>query len=162
MGVVIEGDIGRLKSALKQLSETDIKKLNSAIGELLRSSTVERFNTGKNPDDKPWPVSKNAIASGKKTLLNTARLRNSINSSANQKGVAVGTNTIYAATHQFGDSREIKAKTQKGMVFMTPNGFRRKKYVRITIPARPFLGISEDDMTEIKETVLDVIREATE
>ena len=33
-----------------------------------------------------------------------------------------------------------------------------KKQVRITIPARPFLGLSEDDMQEMKATVEEFIQ----
>ena len=32
-----------------------------------------------------------------------------------------------------------------------------KKQVRIKIPARPYLGLSEDDMQEIKATIEDFI-----
>jgi len=36
-----------------------------------------------------------------------------------------------------------------------------KKQVRITIPARPFLGLSDEDMQEIKATTEEFIQKET-
>lgn len=159
-GVKITGDIERLKKALKELGIIEFKKANKAIGEILKESTVERFSTKKAPDEKKWQQSKSSIAKGKTTLLDSAILRNSIKYRANAKGVVIGTNTIYAATHQLGDTRTIKAKTRKGLRFNIAGQWFNKKVVKITIPARPFLGISNDDMKEIESTMIDILSEA--
>lgn len=47
---------------------------------------------------------------GGKTLIRTSDLRTSIKTEADSTGLAIGTNLIYAATHQFGDERTIRAK----------------------------------------------------
>ena len=72
--------------------------------------------------------------------------------SVSATGAAVGTNTIYAATHQFGaEDRTIRAKKGKYLRFQTGNGWVTVEKVTVNIPARPFLGISEEDQKEIRE-----------
>ena len=63
-----------------------------------------------------------AFASAK-PLLDTGRLRNSIASRLLGNGVEVGTNTVYAAIHQFGGQAGRGRKT--------------------TIPARPYIATKE-------------------
>ena len=161
-GVRLDGDFRRLTRALRNLSEVEFKQANKTIGQALRESTMERFKTSKSPEGTSWQPKK--VSDGKKILLKTARLRNSIKSKASDKGVAIGTNTIYAARHQFGDKKKvtIKAKTNKGLRFLTANGWRRKKVVKVKMPARPFLGINEEDIQEIKGILNDIIEEATQ
>lgn len=161
-GVRLDGDFRRLTRALRNLSEVEFKAANKTIGQALRSSTLERFRTSKAPNGATWIPKK--VPDGKKTLLKTARLRNSIKSQASNKGVAVGTNTIYAARHQFGDKSpvRIRAKTNKGLRFLTTSGWRCKKVVKVQMPARPFLGIDEEDIAEMKSILNEILEEATE
>ena len=60
---------------------------------------------------------------------------------------------IYAATHQYGDTRIIRARKKKMLRFQVNGQWISKKQVRVTIPARPFLGLSDEDMEDIKETL---------
>ena len=55
----------------------------------------------------------------------------------------------------------IRAKTSKGLVFRIDGKWIRKRQVtvKVKIPARPFLGLSEDDMQEIKATLEDALGE---
>ncbi len=153
-GVRLDGDFRRLQRSLKNLSETDIKGMNSVIGQDLRRSTLKRFTTQRDPEGKPWEESRSATADGRKALTDTARMKNSIKVKSNKKGVAVGTNTIYARTHQEGaKDRVISAKNGKKLKFKVNGKWCSKDSVKVTIPARPFLGISEDDMREIKNTM---------
>ena len=70
----------------------------------------------------------------------------------------VGTNVKYAATHQFGEpGRTIRARRKKYLRFQVGGRWISKKKVRITIPARPFLGLSDEDMREMRATVEDFI-----
>lgn len=138
---------------LESLEATDIKGVSLTLAELLRTSTRGRFRSEKGPDGKTWPKSIRASAEGGRTLTDRARLKNSIKSEAEGAGFAVGTNTIYARTHQFGDERTIRAKTRRGLRFQVNGQWRRAKAVRVKIPARPFLGISNDDIQEIKATL---------
>ena len=132
--------------------------INAAIGEGVRESTLERFKTSKGPDDKTWKTSIRAATEGGRTLVQTAQLRNSIRSKSDASGFAVGTNAKHAATHQFGEQgRTIRARRAKTLRFQVGGRWVSKKKVKINIPARPYLGLSDDDMQEIKGTVEDFI-----
>ena len=100
-----------------------------------------------------------AAQEGGKTLIQSAQLRNSIHAKSDTSGFALGTNVKYAATHQFGEpGRTIRARKKKALRFQVGGKWVTKKQVRITIPARPFLGLSEDDMQEMKATVEEFIQ----
>lgn len=151
--VTLEGDTEKLMEKLGKMKNIDKAGINKALSEALRTSTVERFDSGTAPDGGKWKRSIRASGGGGKTLIKDNDLRNSIRDKANNSGFSVGTNTIYAATHQFGDSRTIKAKNGKYLCFQIGGAWRRVASVKITIPARPFLGISKEDEQEIKSTL---------
>ena len=149
----IEGDVQPLLQKIESLSGLDKRGLNAALAETIRESTVERFRTGKDPSGKKWKTSIRAANEGGKTLVQSAQLRNSINSRADASGFAVGTNVIHAATHQLGADRTIRARKAKALHFQVGGRWVTKKAVRIRIPARPFLGLSDEDVEEIKATI---------
>ena len=105
------------------------------IGEMLTSSTVERFDTSTAPDGTPWPVSQRAEREGGKTLVDTGRMRGSIGYEASPDQVVVGSNLVYARIHQLG------GETGRGHT--------------VTLPERPYLGISEDDIKEARAILAD-------
>ena len=92
---------------------------------------------------------------GGKTLVDSARLMQSITSNASDTGVEVGTNVLYAAIHQFGGT--IRAKTSRGLRFKIGKGRDASWATRqsVTIPARPFLGIDAEDEAEIIQIATD-------
>jgi len=153
----VDGDTEKLLEKLKKIENIDKQGVNNALAEILRTSTLDRFESTTAPDGSGWKQSIRA-AEGGKTLTKTARLKNSIQATANDIGFAVGTNTIYAATHQFGDSRTIRAKNGKYLKFQVGGVWRQAKEVTIHIPARPFLGVSQEDEQEIKATLEDALR----
>ena len=156
----LEGDASELLRTMRAYGALDKKRLNTVLAESARESTLERFQQGKGPDGKRWQSSIRAAATGGKTLVLTAQLRNSIRSYADEKGFAVGTNAKHAATHQFGESgRTIRAKTKKGLRFQAGGRWITKKQVRTRIPARPFLGFSDEDLAEFQGTVEDFIEQ---
>ena len=129
-----------------------------ALGEDVRESTLERFKEGRAPDGRRWKTSIRAATTGGKTLIDSSQLRNSIKAKSDASGFAVGTNVKHAATHQFGEpGRTIRAKKAKALRFQVGGRWVTKKQVKVSIPARPFLGLSEDDMQEIKATVEDFV-----
>lgn len=154
----LEGDTREMLRKIKGFAELNKKEINLALGEVVRDSTVERFKQGKDPQGKRWQASIRAMQSGGKTLVKTAQLRNSIRTKSDASGFAVGTNVKHAATHQFGEQgRTIRAKTSKGLRFMVGGRWVTKKQVKVNIPARPYLGLSDEDMQEIKATVEDFV-----
>lgn len=142
MPIRLDGDIHKLTKKLKNLSNVNWTGINASIGEALRTSTRDRFKTEESPEKKKWKKSIRASKEGGQTLTSSSRLKNSIRSKETEKGVAVGTNTIYASTHQLGADRTIR---------------RGKKRTRINIPERPYLGLSQEDMREIQGTLEDAI-----
>lgn len=116
----------------------DTKKAPMAsIGETLVSSTLKRFDAEEGPDGKPWQPSKRAAAESGKTLTNTARLRKSIDYAATASMVMVGSNVVYARIHQMG------GKAGKGH--------------HVSLPARPYLGVSKEDREEVMAVIAEFL-----
>ncbi|CAN2042515.1 Phage virion morphogenesis protein [Candidatus Magnetomoraceae bacterium gMMP-15] len=126
-----------INEALEKMRRT--QTLSEGIGEVLVSSTHQRFKETTDPDGKRWKQSKRAKKEGGQTLVDTARLKNSIGYEATRTMVAVGTNVEYAHAHQAG------SRVGRGH--------------RVKLPERKFLGINEDDMKNANELVDDFIRD---
>ena len=110
VNIRLEGDTRAALNKIRGLAEMDRKSLNAALGQGVRTSTLERFRTGKGPDGRRWPSSKRALAEGGRTLVDSGQLRNSIQVRSDATGFAVGTNVKHASTHQYGvKNRIIKA-----------------------------------------------------
>lgn len=157
--VRVDGETAKLLRRMRGLANIDTEGVNNAIAEALRTSTVERFKTSRGSDGKAWKSSVRAMQDGKKTLVQKGRLKNSIRAHADGTGLAVGTNDIRAATHQFGDKRTIRSRKARALRFQIDGSWTMVKKVQITIPARPFLGIDEEDMEEIKAMLEDLYEE---
>ncbi len=142
-----------LLDRLRQLSDADIAAAMAAVGEAIRTSTLERFDTGKGPDGRPWKTSIRAQQDGGKTLVDQRALSTSIHVESSAKGVEVGTNLKYAAVHQFGAT--IRPKGDGLLKFKIGDQWISKREVKI--PARPYLGINEEDMQEIARTIEDAV-----
>ncbi len=155
--VKVDGDRHLLVRRLQMMADIDLKGLNKSIAEGLRTSTMERFRTEKDPEGKRWKTSIRVEEGGGKTLTRTAKLKTSIRSTASAGGFAVGTNDIRAATLQFGDERTIRARRGPALRFKVDGKWVSKKEVHVRIPARPFLGISEDDEKEITRALTDAL-----
>lgn len=127
------------------------KPLYDAIGSALVQSTDQRFQNEEDPDGNPWPKSVRAQNDGGKTLTDTGELVRSITYEATSSGVAIGTNLIKAGPHQFGAT--IKAKD--GGVLAFSIGGVSIFATSVKIPARPFLGVSDED----EATIIDLSAE---
>ena len=105
------------------------------IGRYLVASTLRRFERERAPDGSPWLKSARALAEGGQTLTDTGRLRGSIAHTVTDGGraVEVGSKVLYAAIHQFGG--------------------RAGRGRRVTLPARPYLGIDDRDRDAIARIV---------
>jgi phage virion morphogenesis protein len=138
---------GRIERAMDDT--TPVMRL---IGNALVSSTHMRFVSQTSPDGAAWQALNPEYAAGKRNariLTESGRLRDSINADPGRDQVTVGTNVIYAAIHQFGGT--IRPKSASHLFFRI--GGRLIVANSVTLPPRPFLGISADDETEIAEIV---------
>lgn len=155
----LSGDTDELLKRLNRLSQLEIRGALNSIAEGLRTSTVERFTEEKSPEGKKWKPSIRAQEEGGKTLTKTSRLKTSIRSEVSDRGLAVGTNDIRAATHQFGDERTIRAKNKQYLTFKIGGQWKNVTFVKVNIPARPFLGISKEDEQDIKDALEEIVEE---
>lgn len=124
-----------LGKAAQKLGDT--QALMESVGEALRSGTIERFDAEEDPQGKKWKPSARAMAGGSKTLDKESHLKDSIDYATTSDKVMVGSNLPYARIHQLG------GKTGKGH--------------KVDMPARPYLGVSEEDMDEVRETMADFL-----
>ena len=104
-------DDPRVIAYLEQLAAAGFldKAVFSAIGEALQISTTDRFKNQTAPDGTPWePVSpryaawKRKIKGANKILKLRGHLRDTLRYQATDVSVAIGSNRVYSAIHQFG------------------------------------------------------------
>lgn len=148
------------------------------IGAALETSARGRITeTNIGPDGVAWPPSERATREGNQTLEETGRLRDSIEAQVSGDELVVGSNVTYARIHQLGGERKVAARRQDlffsfdfGADQFRP-GFRskgRSNFARtvdigahtVTMPARPYLGISAEDADEIEAISIDWLEEA--
>lgn len=130
--ISIEFETGPAIDLLRKLGEhvDDLTPLFGQIGEYLKDSTTRRFEAQESPDGTPWAPLSPAYARRKKKnadkiLVLDGVLRDYTAYNPEPRSLEFGTglqSKDYAASHQFG---------------------------RDAIPARPFLGISDEDENEI-------------
>jgi phage virion morphogenesis protein len=141
-------DDSQIRRALQQLQHaaSDISPALREIREVTVESTKRRFETGTGPDGEHWPL--NSVLStllldpeyggkrGDKPLIDFGTLMDEIH------GQLIGNNTL-----EVGSTMEYAAMMQFG-------GTKAEfPHLWGDIPARPFLGISDDDETEIMRII---------
>lgn len=167
--IEIKIDSAKVTAALDRLARASANPRPAllAIGESLLESTKKRFETSTGPDGVRWQP--NAAAtylgivrgfgkgnfgksgrlnkkgaeriSGKKPLIGESRsLSQQISYAVDGAGLHIGSPMEYAAIQQFG------GKAGRGL--------------KVTIPARPFLGVSDSDEQMIVDTVSDYLKNA--
>ncbi len=142
----------------------DLSQAMKAIGEHMLRSTDDNFAGEHDPDGRPWKPTKvlsyylaytigrqkkaytksgsltkafSRYLGGRKILTDSGELRGSIHYRAGRNSVAWGSGKQYAAIHQFGGKA----------------GRNRK----VTIPARPSLGMGRADRQEALDVVADYL-----
>jgi phage virion morphogenesis protein len=156
--IEIKVDDKKIESLLRRLAKkaSDLSPVMREIAGIMQDAVEENFEQGGRP---PWKPSRRAIEQGGQTLIDTGRLVSSISSrySAASAEVAAGTNVEYAAIHQFGG--KIPASTilpRKKKALFWPGAkhpVKRAERPQITIPARPFLTLTDKDKDEIVEVL---------
>jgi phage virion morphogenesis protein len=142
------------------LALTDMTPLMQDIGELMVDSTRENFKDGTDPDGTPWAPKSAATldayrrrGDGQPTrpLIGPTRtLSTTINAEPSADRVAWGSNVIQAAVMQFGaqagefGARIGRDKNGRDFMMSIPWG---------DIPARPYLGVGQNDIDAIVATV---------
>lgn len=137
--------LGRLS-----LEGNDKVDLLDEIGISVAEDTRLRFTDGVDPEGEPWIPSLRATLQGGETLRDTGRLMNSITHVTSANAVEVGTNVPYALPLHFGVT--IHAVNGPYLRFKVPGGGWARKS-EVTIPARPFLGINDEDAARIADVI---------
>ena len=163
---IVEDEITpALQRALKATG--NLKPALQAIGEHLLRSVDDNFALQRDPQGRPWKPLKvlsyhlaysmgkkkrthtqsGSLTAGfaryigsRKILTDSGELRGSIKYNASATRLEVGSGKVYSAIHQFG------GKAGRGR--------------KVTIPARPFLGIGPADRLEILATLKDHLETA--
>jgi phage virion morphogenesis protein len=129
-------------------------QLMTTLGNALVDSTRLRFSTNIAPDGSTWAALNPAYNEMRRPgpiLVQGGHLRGSITFRASAGEVMIGSRMIYAGVHQRG--ARIEAKNAKALVFQMGAGGGLVRVRAVTIPARPYLGISaEDEVMIIEET----------
>lgn len=141
--------VQRLFRAIRQFSG-DAKPLMDRIAAEGETQTRIRFRDQVAPDGSRWKPSLRAKLAGGQTLTRDGHLGDSINGYGTADEAVWGVNRIYAAIHQFGGT--IRAKGSRGLRFAIP-GLGWRTVAQVSIPARPFLGLSDDDRRNILDLV---------
>ena len=159
--------LGRVEAVLQSPSA-----MYKDMGEYLVSTNQNRFKTSTAPDGSKWQANSqttymNILGQGhtkkdgtlskkginrvmsKRPLVGQGILMQDIHYQVSGNLLLVGSNMEYAATHQFGAT--IKPKNKKMLSWKIGNVSVFAK--KVVIPARPFLGISVADKTELTNIV---------
>jgi phage virion morphogenesis protein len=158
-GIVVEAysnGVEALDGALSRMAALGERPrpIWQAIGQYGESSTRMRFRNQAGPDRRRWVPSIRARQVGGQTLVQKTRLMRSISHKADNNGAEWGTNVVYAGVHQFG--AVIKAKSAGALRFKLPGGgFVTVK--KVTIPARPYLGVNAEDGREMLALAYDAV-----
>jgi phage gpG-like protein len=150
--VTIQGkDLAVVDRVMARLSPFDGMTLMEGLARLMQQQTRRRIEEEKTaPDGAPWKANR----AGTSTLYKSGALSASIDYSASASRIELGSGLVYARIHQEGGV--IRPKSGKALVFQAGNQmvFARQ----VTIPARPFIGVSKANGTEILMATVDFIR----
>lgn len=131
----VEAAIAGLNAFLRRLDPEDMLDEVGAVAE--DGARARLLDDKRAPDGAPWAPWSPAYArrrGGRGSLLRRdGHLADSITREVDRDGVSIGSNRVYAAIHQFG-----------GPVGKSGAG---------EMPARPYLGISDDERDDIGEIV---------
>lgn len=154
------------------------------IADILIFSTQRSFETETSPDGAKWQrlsprTAAKRIGSARRGFGNILRseghLYGSITGESGENSAAIGSNLVYAAIHQLGGTvvhpaRErtlYLARRNVGNRFVKESARIRKRETKVSvgaypinIPARPFLGISNQAREDILEAAVNYYGDA--
>lgn len=124
----------------------DLTPVMEEIGSILLDSTKQRFVTGEAPDGTPW------VANSPVTL---ARKKGS-------RPLIGATGALAEGFQVEASSNSVQISTDKDQALMMQFGGTKAQFPHLwgDIPARPFLGDSEEDRQNILDTISDALEAA--
>ncbi|MFN7004093.1 MAG: phage virion morphogenesis protein [Roseinatronobacter sp.] len=159
----VKVDDSQIATLFDQLRERlgDMTPVMQDIGELMITSTKQRFVAGQGPDGTAWEPKSDATIAAYTARGDTPdfrplfgpskRLSNEISYRVGPDGTSVewGSSLIYAAVQQFGAAKGAFGEDARGSSIPWGN-----------IPARPFLGLSSDDESNLKAVLVEWLQSA--
>ncbi|MFF3704993.1 phage virion morphogenesis protein [Pseudomonas qingdaonensis] len=137
------------------------------VAEYLYQTVDNRARRQIGPDGSPWaPLSPRTLArkKGNKTLRESGALLDTLRHQVSNEELEFGTDRPYGAIHQFGGKIEHAARSQQ-VYFKEKGGVVGNRFVKksrsnfaqwvshgarsVQMPARPYLGLSGEDETEV-------------
>lgn len=159
--VKVHGNAGK---ALRQLADRadDLGDAQREFGEHLLVSHAQRFRAEVDPDGTPWaPLAPSTLArkKGPGILRETRKLANSLRYQLEGDTLLFGTDVEYAEYQQFGtDPYTIRPTSAKALFW--PGAAHPVAVVHHPgLKARPFIGLSDDDLTYLERIVVDYLRD---
>jgi phage virion morphogenesis protein len=134
----LDADMAKATLTALRNKMKNITPVMKTVGQVIRTSIQKNFEKGGRPEG--WiRLSKATVAKKRRDikLVDTGRLKNSINVRASSDRVVVGTNVVYAAIHHFG------GQAGRGH--------------KVKIPARPYMLVQDEDWKEINEVAADYL-----
>jgi len=160
-GVAIQIDVASLAqidALVSRLAHIDEQELLTEIGALGESQTRERIEAGgPAPDGSAWAPNRASTP----ILMATGRhLHDSVGFVVGASMVEWGASWEFAHVHQ--DGAVIKPKNGDALKFWFVSGGFTEFVIakQVTIPARPFVGLSADNRADIEEQITDFLRRA--
>ena len=144
ISVKVEGLNKIVKKATDRLN--NLQPFWTSVGEYLKKRTAkECFDKEQSPDGVPWkPVQREG-----KILSDTGELKKSVQYKADPYGVVIGSKLKYARIHQYGGKITVSPKMRKALHY---KGMHLRKTTQfINIPARPYLGVTQEDKKHIAQ-----------
>ncbi|PIT69719.1 phage virion morphogenesis protein [Bartonella tribocorum] len=139
-------------SFLQKRAHAPMGTLAQGVGRLIQESTRRRIQSEKtSPQGEKW---KNNHARTS-ILFASGALSRSIDMKASPEKVMVGSGLVYARIHQLGGV--IRPKNGKTLRFFLKSS-KAQRFVcvhQVTMPARPYLGLSEQNKVEIVKAAED-------
>lgn len=148
------------------------------IAEYLHQSTDNRFRQQVAPDGTPWaPLAPSTLArkKGGRILREKGTLQDTLRHNVSNNELDFGTDRPYGAIHQFGGKIEQAARSQQVYFRQAKDGSVGSRFVKknksnfsqwatrgassTQMHARPYLGLSSEDETEILAIVGDYLTE---
>ncbi|MEQ9860622.1 phage virion morphogenesis protein [Pectobacterium cacticida] len=166
-----EKGLGELINRLEQRQPL-MRELTAAMHEAVE----ENFAQEGRPSWAGWKSNAYwAKRRGGKILQKSGRLASSISEYHDNDSATVGTNVVYARIHQEGGTINMPARSQRAYYKQHKDGSVGHRFVKksksnfsqwntmgeykITIPARPFLHLTESDVEGMENTAQEYLRQ---
>lgn len=176
MSYTITYDIGDFERSLGELinrlehREPLMRELAAAMGDAVE----ENFAREGRPEWMGWSPAWARKRRGGKILQKSGRLAASITQRSSNDAAVVGTNVKYARIHQEGGEISIAPRSQRAYYRQNKDGSVGNRFVKksrsnfsqwhtmgaykIKMPARPFLHLTEEDVSRMEDTAEDYLK----